>query len=217
MTKAEQCKFLAENDQFVPTVRELTIASIYLLKQAQKSLPKDVKRTYAMLLPIMDEYGVWRVMGCTAQAKDNPPALIPKDEPLAQVLLRHFHSPNHAGSDATLTLLRQQFWIINGPKVADQFVKDCSFCRFLRKEQVQVEISPKKMQQITRSPVFSIITVDIAGPYETKGDRRITRNYNVSTEKVWVLLIVCRVPQASHLELMEAYDTNAFLSAPSLN
>ncbi|XP_064109607.1 uncharacterized protein LOC135217570 [Macrobrachium nipponense] len=163
MTKAERSRWFAENDTFVPTKRELLISKLFLIQQAQQSLPSDVEHKLKSLNPILDADGVWRALGRTVAALSNPPAIIPYSEPFAEILI------------------------------------------------AQVEIAPRKVEQLVRSPVFEHVVIDIAGPFNTIADRRKTRNYRVNSGKAWILVIVCRASGAAHIEVLEGYDTTASL------
>ncbi|XP_066955181.1 uncharacterized protein [Macrobrachium rosenbergii] len=192
MTKAECSRWFAENDTFVPTKRELVISNLFLIQQAQQSLPSDVGHKLKSLNPILDVDGVWRALGRTGAALSNPPAIIPYSEPFAEILVRKCHQPQHSGADTTLALVREQFWILN----EDRPSRDRS----------------RKVEQLVRSPVFEHVVIDIAGPFNTIADRRETRNYRVNSGKAWILVIVCRASGAAHIEVLEGYDTNCFLA-----
>ncbi|XP_064120224.1 uncharacterized protein LOC135224833 [Macrobrachium nipponense] len=146
---------------------------------AQQSLPSDVEHKLKSLNPILDADGVWRALGRTGAALSNPPAIIPYSEPFAEILVRKCHQPQHSGADTTLALVREQFWILNGKRFVSKVVSQCPYCRFLRKKIAQVEIAPRKVEQLVRSPVFEHVVIDIAGPFNTIADRRETRNYQV--------------------------------------
>lgn len=204
--------WINSNDKFSPSKREMTLAARFLVKLAQKLLPTNIQRTLSSLNPKCDENGLWRAVGRTSQAV-NSPLIIPNEHPLAPLLLRHFHMPSHPGADTTLSLLRREFWIINGRRTANKFVSDCCFCKWLKKQIYEVEMAPLRIDQCTEHPVFSNVAIDIAGPYLTKAERRPTRSYNVMAGKIWVLVLMCKSSRACHLETMEGYDTANFLAA----
>ncbi|XP_066956255.1 uncharacterized protein [Macrobrachium rosenbergii] len=130
MTKAECSRWFAENDTFVPTKRELVISNLFLIQQAQQSLPSDVEHKLKSLNPILDVDGVWRALGRTGAALSNLPAIIPYSEPFAEILVRKCHQPQHSGADTTLALVREQFWILNGKRFVSKVVSQCPYCRF---------------------------------------------------------------------------------------
>ncbi|XP_068201671.1 uncharacterized protein [Palaemon carinicauda] len=185
MTKAERSRWFAENDAFVATKRELVISNLFLIQQAQQSLPSDVEHKLKSLNPVLDANGEWRALSRTGAALSNPPAIIPYSEPFAEILVCKCHQPQHSGADTTLALVREQFCILNGKWFVSKVVSQCPYCRFLRKKIAQVEIAPH---------------------------RRETRNYRVNSGKAWILVIVCRASGAAHIEVLEGYDTNCFLA-----
>ncbi|XP_043063178.1 uncharacterized protein LOC122319642 [Drosophila yakuba] len=117
------------------TSEELLDAQRRLIRHVQQ---KSFAREYAQLenrhqlnakshlirfSPFLDDYGVMRVGGRIEQSTLNynakHPILIPKDTPLAGLLVRHFHvSYLHTGVDATFTNLRQQYWILGARNLA---------------------------------------------------------------------------------------------------
>ncbi|XP_064077699.1 uncharacterized protein LOC135195368 [Macrobrachium nipponense] len=178
---------------------------------AQQSLQTDVEHKLKSLNPILDANGVWRALGRTGAALSNPPAIIPYSEPFAEILVRKCHQPQHSGADTTLALVREQFWILNSKRFVSKVVSQCPYCRFIRKKIAQVEIAPRKVEQLVRSPVFEHVVIDIAGPFNTIADRR-DEKLQVNSGKAWILVIVCLASGAAHIEVLEGYDTNCFLA-----
>ncbi|XP_043861736.1 uncharacterized protein LOC122756412 [Drosophila santomea] len=132
------------------TSEELLDAQRRLIRHVQQ---KSFAREYAQLenrrqlnakshlirfSPFLDDYGVMRVGGRIEQSTLNynakHPILIPKDTPLAGLLVRHFHvSYLHTGVDATFTNLRQQYWILGARNLVRKAVFQCKSCFLQRK------------------------------------------------------------------------------------
>ncbi|XP_043661533.1 uncharacterized protein LOC122625504 [Drosophila teissieri] len=96
-------------------VQQKSFAREYAQLESRRQL--NAKSHLIRFSPFLDDYGVMRVGGRIEQSTLNynakHPILIPKDTPLAGLLVRHFHvSYLHTGVDATFTNLRQQYWIL---------------------------------------------------------------------------------------------------------
>ena len=61
-----------------------------------------------MLCPFLDNDGIMRVVGRTGEH----PFIIPNEHPVAKAMILHFHNEAHVGAEWTLSLLRQEFWIV---------------------------------------------------------------------------------------------------------
>ena len=212
-TRSQQRCWIENNDSFAPTVVQMKTARQYWILRAQASLPRDFQRLMKQLNPVQDSDGLWRVLGRTSVDVDAAPYLIPGDHALARVLIQHYHTKYHSGSQTTLAAVRNEFWITKGQTLTNALVNKCCRCRYLRKTVIQMEMAPLKPYQTTASQVFDTIALDLCGPYMTKSDRRHTRQNQALAGKVWVMIIICAASRAVHLELVEGYDTASFLEA----
>ncbi|XP_043642439.1 uncharacterized protein LOC122612720 [Drosophila teissieri] len=102
-------------------VQQKSFAREYAQLENRRQL--NAKSHFIRFSPFLDDYGVMRVGGRIEQSTLNynakHPILIPKDTPLAGLLVRHFHvSYLHTGVDATFTNLRQQYWILGARNLA---------------------------------------------------------------------------------------------------
>ena len=123
-----------------------------ILKKARHTIIKDVqqiigtdlqsptkrnKGKYSRLHPVQDTAsGIW-VVG-NRLIRNNPmatkpnllPALLPGDHPMTNLLLREAHVRcGHRGRDITLATFRQEYWTVQGYKLARKVVNDCQLCR----------------------------------------------------------------------------------------
>ncbi|XP_044779747.1 uncharacterized protein LOC123327400 [Drosophila simulans] len=124
--------------------------------------------------PFLDDYGVMRVGGRIEQSTLNynakHPILIPKDTPLAGLLVRHFHvSYLHTGVDATFTNLRQQYWILGARNLVRKAVFHANPVFF------------NERAQATRSwESYQFLEFKLAAAFNTQGwttlDRSQSRN-----------------------------------------
>lgn len=211
-TRKEQRAWLDLHDQFSPSPDEMQLATAVLVYIAQQSLtPKQVV-SLGKLNPEQDTYGIWRAKGRLYKL-ESAPAIIPADSKLALVLLSAYHAKHHFGADATLAAVRESFWIVRGQTLANQVVAACVVCRKTRKKPILVDMAPLNQFKFQPAAVFSTVYIDLCGPYYCTPDGRSTRANPVHAKKVWVLIVICALTHAVHLEIVENYGTSGLLSA----
>ena len=107
-------------------------------KFAEKKNPA-LKRTSCLrkLDPFLDEQGLLRVGGrlknATTPYEVKHPILIPKNDHITSLLIRHYHiAYKHQGYGITHNEIRQAgCWVINGRLAVSQHVHGCVTCRKL--------------------------------------------------------------------------------------
>ena len=123
------------------TVPDLKRSELQLLKCSQLHL--DVSQLGEKLIATTDEEGLIRAHGRLENAriltKDiRNPVVLPKDHPLAILLLRHLHRKRgHCGYKSLIHEARRTLWIIGLRKVAKSVVGKFLDCRKLRKKPLQ--------------------------------------------------------------------------------
>ncbi|XP_068203539.1 uncharacterized protein [Palaemon carinicauda] len=183
------------------------------IKHAQKSPPSDLKQakvTEHNTGRRRSQYGFRESLGACDALLTISNAVQKSLE--CEILGRKCHQPQPSGVDTTLALVREQFWILNGKRFVGKVASQYPYCRCLRKKIAQVEIAPRKVEQLVSSPVFEHVVIDIAGPFNTIADCRMTKNYRVNSGKAWILVIVCRASAVAHKEVLEGYNSNCFLA-----
>ena len=99
-----------------------------------------------------------------------------------------------------------QFAVIYKPyRLALQVSKSCPHCILedAKKKPVQQKIGQLDGDCLTPSPPFSNISADLAGPFRIKYRER----------KTWVLIYLCNVTKALHLQIVENYSAKAVTMA----
>ena len=166
------------------------------------------------LNPFIDEKGLLRVGG-RLQRSDLPfdakhPLILPPNAHFTLLVIRKYHGEvgKHArGVNATLSDLRQRYWIVRGRETVKTVIRDCVLCKKLRKhtlEQIMASLPEHRVTVPLRA--FARVGVDYGGPYIVK----ITRN---TTAKRWLCLFTCTTTRAVHLEVAYSLSTDGFLNA----
>ena len=135
------------------------------------------------------------------------PPLIPREHPIATLLIRHHHEIlGHAGREHVLSVLRQKIWIVNARALTRQILRGCVPCR-KRHERVMNQMMGDlpEARLVPHEPPFTFTGLDFFGPFHAKRGR--------ATEKVYGCIFVCLTSRAIHLEDVGSLETDAFIQA----
>ena len=120
-------------------VDEIRQAKIVLVKSCQmqvfsneiKDLLSDkcVKKSSSIsnLKPFIDSDGIL----CVGGRLQEHPIIIPRDHPVAKAIVLDKHNISHVGVEWTLSLIRQEFWLVGGRPLVKRTIKKCVTCRRL--------------------------------------------------------------------------------------
>jgi hypothetical protein len=129
---------------------------------------------------------------------------------LTQLIIHSEHLKQlHAGPQATLASVRQNYWPLSGRDAVRQVLFKCIKC-FRARPTVQQPIMgnlPSKRVQPARP--FINCGVDYAGPIVIKQSKGRGKN----SIKAYVALFICLATKAIHLELVTDCSTETFLGA----
>ncbi|XP_029163718.1 uncharacterized protein LOC114936567 [Nylanderia fulva] len=164
------------------------------------------------LNPFLDEEGIIRVGGrlcnATIEYSQKHPIILPSKHHLTTLIIRDAHYKNlHAGSQAILMMVRNNYWPISGREAVRRVLRSCIVC-FRAKPTVAHQLmgnlpAVRVTQQIR---AFLHTGLDYAGPFTIK----ISRN---KTSKAYLAIFICLVTKAVHFELVSDLTTTAFLNA----
>ncbi|GBM17523.1 hypothetical protein AVEN_198026-1 [Araneus ventricosus] len=160
------------------------------------------------LNPFVDEQGFLRLKGrlhfSDFEFSEKHPCLLPYKDQFSQLVILDSHNKLlHAGVEATLTQIREKFWIIKGRQCVKSILNRCSLCKRYKVRPGTQETAPLPPDRVLMSPPFSVTGLDYAGPFFTKG----------SNDKHYLLLFTCATTRALHLELVPSMNTEQFLLA----
>lgn len=167
----------------------------------------------ASLNPFCDPDGVIRVGGRlqkSALSEKSKHPVILRSHPLLDLMISDFHRKAlHAGSQLTLTLLREEFWILRARTTVRAVLYRCVQCARERAA-VSTELMGNLPEvRVTRSArAFTHTGVDYAGPILV----RTAPGRGHKSHKAYIALFVCLTTRAIHLELVSDYTTDAFLA-----
>jgi len=141
------------------------------------------------------------------------------DEKYPIILLRHrisdlivaqvHHRTLHGGTQLTLGVLRQQFWLLHARNLVKRHIHRCVVCARHRATPVSQLMSNLPEVQVNPSRPFQHTGVDYAGPFHVLP----VVGRSQRTHKAYVVVFDCLATKAIHLELANNYTSDGFLAA----
>ena len=136
--------------------------------------------------------------------------ILPNKSHLTRLLIRDVHISNlHTGSNQTLAILRQKYWVIKGMTTVKAETQSCMTCKRINKPMCQQMMADLPDFRKTALPPFSHVGLDYAGPLLIKPRRDSTSQ----VEKRWICLFTCASTRGVHLEIVNDQSTEEFLMA----
>ncbi|XP_041969837.1 uncharacterized protein LOC121726512 [Aricia agestis] len=138
------------------------------------------------------------------------PILLGSNHSFTKLLFRYEHVKLlHAGPQALLFNIRDNWWPIGGRNLARKVVHECIICKRLRGKTLTPQMGNLPTERISPTYPFSKYGVDYAGPifmlnHKGRGARKV---------KCYICLFVCFVTRAIHLELVTDLTSDAYLLA----
>ena len=134
------------------------------------------------------------------------PIILPDKHPFVKTLIQSFHmNVGHGGSiGELLSAIKRLFYFKKMRQHVRKYLKSCVKCRRKYNKPLEPHMAewPISMEKVT---VFERVSLDFFGPVSVKRAR--------STEKYYVLVVVCLQIHALALELCESLNTEQVLTA----
>ncbi|XP_062535266.1 uncharacterized protein LOC134204457 [Armigeres subalbatus] len=201
---------VAQSDYYPDETRIL----LHNREEQQDNKRLNVEKTSPLykLSPFIDEFGVVRMEGRTANASYATfdarfPVILPKDHPLTKLLLEDYHIRyGHANRETVVNEVRQRFHISNLRSSVDKVMKKCQRCKVMKCQPQNPRMAPLPEERLTPFVrPFSYVGVDYLGPLEVAVGRR--------REKRYVVVFTCLVIRAVHLEVAHNLSTDSCIMA----
>ncbi|XP_024871917.1 uncharacterized protein LOC112454648 [Temnothorax curvispinosus] len=160
------------------------------------------------LTPFIDRDGLLRVGGrlyfAQIDMEAKHPFILPRRSPLTTLVIEDTHRRSlHEGTQVTLSLLRENFWIIGGRAPIRSHILRCGRCvryRGIRAKQMMGQLPSVR---VNPARPFSHSGLDYAGPVTLKTWRgRAAKSY-----KGYLAIFVCLATSAVHIEVVTDYTT----------
>lgn len=175
---------------------------------------KKIKGFLSNLNPFLDTNNLLRVGGRLGNAaisySKKYPILLPKESHITQLIILSEHIRLlHAGPRLVLSSLNNHYWITNGLNQVKKIIHKCITCFKLKAEAQQQLMGNLPADRVNVARPFSKIGMDFAGPIQVKNSR--VRNSVIGNG--YIVVFVCFVTKAIHLELVSDMTTATFLAS----
>ena len=166
-----------------------------------------VQRDSDGILRINGRLGLSRTLSATARH----PILLTADMPCALELMRLRHElDGHAGgANYLLSQMRQEYWVLQGLKVAKQALKQCAHCQQRNARAAAQNTAPLHFtrENAPKGRVFHSLGIDMFGPMEVKMGRGKPRG------KRYGIIFTCGFSRAINVEVMRDATADSCLMA----
>ncbi|UYV61907.1 hypothetical protein LAZ67_1007032 [Cordylochernes scorpioides] len=179
-----------------------------------KNIPLPRKRKLISLNIFIDSQGILRVGGRLRHSDldidQKHPMLIPKDHFVTKLIVLHYHLNNlHSGTQLTLSLIRNKFWIPSGRNLIKRVLNQCLVCLKSKSKAIHQIMGDLPKNRLLPGRPFEKIGIDLAGPIQAKP--MLKRSKVIF--KFYIVLFVCFTTKAIHLEISSDLTAEAFLAA----
>ena len=131
------------------------------------------------------------------------PILLPSKHHVVNCLVMEYHLSNsHAGIQALMAILREEYWIISSRRTIRRILNNCVRCKRFTAKAPLTDPIHLPLDRVRDAAAFEITGIDLCGPLILK-----------NKTKSWVVLFTCAIYRAVHLELVTSVSTECFLRA----
>lgn len=216
-------KFLPDESHL--TVQDFDRARSFWIKYVQssafekeqhsltKGLPVPAGSRLSSLNPFIDDSGILRVGGRLKNAplsfSEKHPIILPAHR-ISSLIIAHMHTTClHGGTQVTLRIIRQSYWIIGARTLVKAHIHRCVRCVRERATTLTQIMSDLPKLRVSPARPFLHCGVDYAGPIQILPlTRRGQKSY-----KAYISVFICLSTRAIHLELVSDYSSEKFLAA----
>lgn len=134
------------------------------------------------------------------------PILLPAKHQLTNFIIQDAHKLQlHSGTNATITHVRQKFWIPTIRQVCNSLLRKCVTCKKITGRPYKIPDPPPLPEMRLRdSPPFTVTGVDFTGAIKVKDSSGLEK-------KSYICLFTCASTRAIHLEVMSNLTSQSFL------
>lgn len=183
------------------------------LKDITAGRPISKGSSLLKLDPFIDEVGILRLGGrlrhSTLSESRKFPIILPKHK-ISKYIIGQVHANTlHGGTQLTLRVLRERFWILGARSLTKAIIHQCVPC-----VRESARVPTQLMGDLpaagsSPSPPFSLTGLDYAGPFNV----RTSSGRGQRAHKAYISIFVCLSTRAVHIELVHDYSTAAYLAA----
>jgi hypothetical protein len=137
--------------------------------------------------------------------------VLPVASPIFESYLHYIHTKElpHVGVEATLKRIKERFYPVGNARAAiTNFKRQCSKCRLILKETVELELAQFPLVRTIVAPPFWAVQLDIAMSFSAKP--------TIDSRKTFpchALIIVCLLTSATDILVLDGLTTQAVVQA----
>lgn len=226
-----------DNSKFTPTPNERDEALFYWIGVAQRchysqeirarknGLELATNSPLRHFVPFIDDKGLLRVGGrlenSDSSYQQKHQVFVPPESAIGKLLIRNAHFKTlHGVGAVTKAYLRPRFWFLRIGMAIKSFTHRCPVCIRYRKQAGEQLMGQLPAVRVTMAEPFSRVGVDFAGPFKLKklpGKQMPLRQAasmpyrEPPTVKGWIVVYVCLVTRAMHLDVVQGLTVEEFL------
>lgn len=107
-----------------------------------------------------------RLQSAPLSSMSKHPLILPRKSILTSLIISDAHSKTfHGGTQLTLSLIRNEYWIVGGRAPVRSFILKCMKCARYRQKRAQQIMGQLPPERVTPSRPFLHSGVDYAGPF----------------------------------------------------
>lgn len=183
------------------------------LQLLRRGSPLPATSSLRRLCPELDNSGLLRVGGRLAnshlQYNEKHPIILPRHRVTDLIVSQAHLRALHGGTQLTLRILRQDYWIVGARVLVKSTIHRCVTCVRERATTAHQKMADLPESRTTPSRPFSHSGVDYAGPVLV----RSSKGRGHQAHKGYIALFICLSTRAIHLELVGDYTSAGFLAA----
>ena len=134
--------------------------------------------------------------------------ILDPSHPYTELVLKECHEKEHGGDDRAVWRSRDKFWIPQARKIVKKIRSRCYRCKLLAKRSAGQLMAPLPNERVLPTPAWTFTSVDLFGPLE-----HVDMVRKRLKEKCWGIIFTCMVSRAVHIDLTQAYHTDAVLQS----
>ena len=131
--------------------------------------------------------------------------IFPHDHRISYLIVHECHNSAHLGTEWTLGLIEDKYWITHARGLVKRIKKNCLVCKKLygvTLNQKIADLPPERCE--AGKPPFSYVGVDLFGPFYIKLGRSEVKRYGC--------LYTCFNTRAIHVEKLDSLETDTFIN-----
>ena len=134
--------------------------------------------------------------------------LLPSEHRFSRLYVEMIHNETHLGIAAICCKVRLRYWMLRLEKLVCAIRFNCVICKKRNKKKVEQVMVPLPVERLDVAPAWYHISLDLFGPFETKGEVN-KRSRGIA----YGVVINCLLTRAVHIEGIPDYSTDTFLQS----